>query len=163
MGAKKKIDTLQPPSIYGYHDYRKFLKDWLSYKKLSQSNFSLRSIAKTAGVATGYINMILSGSRNLSKKGLTKLSPHLGLSKTELSFLNQLRIVSDSELQFERLQALKKIQRFQGYKQINKNEVETYKYLTKWYHVAIREMTALTDFQLNPFLDSKTFKNKIIH
>lgn len=138
------------PDLFRYHDYREFLVDWFAYLKSSQKRFSLRSLARAAGVASGYLPMVLSGKRSLSSNNLAKLSKHLALSASERSFLESLRALAETDSPEVRRDALERIQRFEGYRDRNQAEVEVYRYLTHWYYVAIREMANLPDFVADP-------------
>ncbi|MCM2280984.1 MAG: TIGR02147 family protein [Bdellovibrionaceae bacterium] len=136
--------------MFRFHDYRVFLKDWLGFLKSSQSGFSMRALAERAGVAKGYLPMVLSGERALSAKSLAKLAPHLELAESELSYLQALLILTEADSQEERLDALKKMKRFRSFRQESSRELEVYQYLTKWFYVAIREMATMNDFRLEP-------------
>lgn len=150
MRPKKVRTSVEKPEVFRYHDYQVFLKDWLAYCKASQSGFSLRSLAKQAGLAAGYLPMLLSGKRPLTGKGLAKIAPFLGLNASERSFLEQLVILGTSDSHEARVDALERMKRFQAYQKNNPRETETYEYLTHWYYVAIREMAALPGFNLDP-------------
>lgn len=138
------------PEIYAYHDYRAYLRDAFAFLKKQRSVHSLRDASKQAGVAESYLALVVRGERNLTPKAVDKLAPLLKLRPPERSFLNLLCEVADSDTAEERVRALKKAQRFQSYRDHNPSEIEVYKYLTGWYFVAIREMTGLPDFSLDP-------------
>ena len=135
------------PDIYGYHDYRVFLRDFFLYRKAMESSFSLRALCREANLASGYLPMVLSGLRSLSGKALAKLARPLGLQMPELSYLELLCTMADADSPQVRLDALERIQRFRSYRELNPREIEVYRYLTRWYYVAIREMTALEGFR----------------
>lgn len=137
------------PDIYTYHDYRQFMRDWLQHLK-SEHRLSTRQVAKASGVSESYLSMVLSGSRRLSSEQLTKLVPSLKLERSEASYLEWLITVVDADSPEEQLEALKKIQRFRQYRNLNPLEIETYKYLQHWYHIAIRELAQLPGFQMDP-------------
>ncbi|MCB0357742.1 MAG: TIGR02147 family protein [Bdellovibrionales bacterium] len=138
------------PIIWNYHNYREFLKDWLAYLKASQSAYSLRMIAKKTKISPSSITMVLKGQRTLTNNLLQKLTPYLNLNSQELSYLKLLIIVTDAKDPDKRLEALKKLQRFNDYRELHRQELETYKYLTKWFYVVIREMVNLDDFKNDP-------------
>lgn len=144
------------PDIYAYHDYRQFLRDWLQYLK-SEHKMSTRQVAKTSGVSESYLSMILSGQRRLSAEQLQKLVPALRLERSEASYLEWLITIVDADTPDEQLDALKKIQRFRRYQNLNPLEIETYRYLQHWYHIAIRELAQLPGFQL----DAKWIQNAL--
>jgi len=137
------------PDLFRYHEYRSFLKDWLTWLKVGQS-LSLREIARKAGVGAAFLSMVISGKRELSSKALKKLTPALQLTTQEASYFQSMVTLGTAQTQDVRLQALAKMKRFRSYRNLNPKEIEVYQYLTHWYFVAIREMTALPDFKLDP-------------
>src|SRR5688572_18038557 len=94
------------PDIYGYHDYREFLTDLISYSRNQDENFSMRELARQAQVSVSHLSMVLAGDRNLSKKSLSKILPLLHLNSAEQSYLDLIRIISDSDSQKKRLVAM---------------------------------------------------------
>ena len=160
---KKKNDTKQEhrPQIEKYHNYFIFLKDWLKYMKIHESNFSLRSLSRKANMAVGYLPMVLSGRRLLSESAFEKLIPHLSLTKREQKILNLLRTMGESENPEIRSEALKDLQKMKEYQLNNSSEIEVFKYLSRWENVAIREMLNLPDFELNPAWIQERLKAKI--
>lgn len=138
------------PDIFSYHDHLALLRDWLAYLKSSQSKFSLRSLAKQAGLASGYLPMILKGTRTLSAAALAKMIPFLGMNSTEQSFLDCLLILGTSDSHEARIAALERMKRFSQFRQQSPLEAASYQYLTHWYYVAIREMATLPGFRDDP-------------
>lgn len=139
------------PDIHSFHDYREFLRDWLAFqKKGGQSPSSLRALARAAGLAAGYLPMVLSGARHLSPKALARISPVLGLSQAERSYLDHLVALGTSDSQDTRLAALSRMRRSRGYRKLNPREAEAYQYLTHWYYVAIRELARVPGFRADP-------------
>ncbi len=138
------------PNIQNYHDYLEFLKDWTEYLKLQDDGFSLRKLAKQAGIASGYLPMCFSRQRRLSLKFYEKIKPFLKLSVKEKRFLDLLRIIAESEIPDERVQALTDLQKQTDYKLSHHSELEAHQYLSRWYYVAIRELVNLSDFKNDP-------------
>ncbi len=157
-----KIDITPPtkPDVYAYHDYREFLRVLLQHLKQNQ-RLSTRKIARQSGVSESYISMVISGGRRLSADQLEKLSPVLGLERSETSYIGWLIEIDEASDSEERFEALKKIQRFRRYQNLNPLEIETYKYLEHWYHVAIREMSLLPGFQADPKWIQKALRYKV--
>jgi uncharacterized protein (TIGR02147 family) len=140
-------DKKRRPEVFRYHDYREYLKDWLAYCKAGQSSLSCRSISAKAGMSVSNLSMILSGSRKLSSKVLFKLAPALGLNRQEHEYLETLVLLGNANSQEERVVALERMNRSRAYRNRNHNESAVYRYLTHWYYVAIREMSALPGFK----------------
>jgi uncharacterized protein (TIGR02147 family) len=161
MASHMKDSTVVRPDIYGYHDYRSFLKDWFAFLKSTRPGFSVRAIARESGISESYLSMVLSGERSLSSSKLDKLTGPLGIDNSQQSYLSWLRTIVEADDETERLDALKKIQRFRQYRALNSMEIETYEYLTNWHYVAIREMSALPDFAMDPKWIRARLKHKI--
>jgi uncharacterized protein (TIGR02147 family) len=138
------------PEVFRYLEYQGFLRDWLNYRKSAHAGFSIRSLSKQAGLAAGYLPMVLGGKRPLTGKALAKLGPFLGLGASELSFLENLMILGTTDSHDARVAALDRMKRFQLYQARNPKETEVYQYFTHWPYVAIREMASLQGFRLDP-------------
>lgn len=149
MAAENTKGTTSAPDIYQYHDYRQFLRDWLAHLRAMNSVNSVRALARASGMSESYLSMVLSGDRRLSTSLLAQLCPNLGLDASAQSYLVWMHSIVEADSEEQRLTALKKIQRFHRYKELNFSEVETYAYLVNWHYVAIREMASLPDFQLD--------------
>lgn len=137
------------PNIQEYHDYLEFLKDWTEYLKEREKGFSLRKVAKEAGIASGYLPMCFSRQRKLSLKSFEKIKPHLKLSAKEERYLDLLRVIAESEVPKERVQALTDLQKLKDYKASHRSELEVHQYLSRWYYVVIREMVNMPEFNGN--------------
>ncbi len=157
-------DSVRPvirPNIFAFHDYREYLLAWIEFKKLQDPKFSLRTFSDQVGVSPAYISMVTKGLRPLSLEALKKTKKVISLSASESSFLRQLMILADSTDPQEKTQALRRIQKFKEYKEIHAQEFETFRYMTKWYYVAIRELALRTDFVADPFWIQKQFRLKL--
>ncbi len=149
------------PNIQNYHDYLEFLKDWTEYLKDQESRFSLRKLAKEAGIASGYLPMCFSRKRTLSLKFYEKIKPLLKLSTKEKQFLDLLRIIAESEQPSERVQALTDLQKLNDYKKNHHSELEAHQYLSRWYYVAIRELVNLPEFSVEPAWIQERLRGRI--
>jgi uncharacterized protein (TIGR02147 family) len=147
-GAAEKTEILHK-SVYNYHDYRTYLRDHIAYEKSVDPQYSLRSLAKKAKVSAAYLSVVLNGHKGLSKKVMEKLIKVLELGPEEKEYFRLLMTIADSDVIEERVEALDKLQKFRRYRNLNPKETETYRYLTKWYYVAIRELATLPDFKMD--------------
>ena len=148
-GRPVTAQAISHPDIYAYHDYRDFLREWFKHLK-TVHGLSTRQVAKASGVSESYLSMVLNGTRRLSVDQLQKLLPALKLERSEGSYLEWLIAIVEAESPEEQLESLKKIQRFRRYRNLNPLEIETYRYLEHWYHIAIRELAQVPGFQLDP-------------
>jgi uncharacterized protein (TIGR02147 family) len=141
---------LARPNIFSYHDYRKFLTDYLEHQKHTRPGFSMRKLSRDLNIASGYLPMVLSGERQLSKEALTVMLPVMALSKTEQKFFQALHDLGSARSRELRLEALGRMKKFIEYRKHNPDEALAYEYLTHWYYVAIRELAATPDFKAEP-------------
>lgn len=105
--------------------------------------------------------MIISGDRKLNGKTLSKLLPHLFLTSAEKSHLHLICSLSNAKSQDEKSRAMDSIQKHRSYQKTNPKETEVYQYLTHWYYVVIREMTALPEFELKAEWIQKRLMNSV--
>lgn len=148
------------PDVYGYHDYREYLKDLVGFLRETKG-LSMREISRQSGISGSYLSMVISGERRLSAEQLGKLSSVAGLERSEASYLEWLIELNDASDQESRFTAIKKIQRFRRYQNLNPLEIEAYRYLEHWYHVAIRELAQLPDFNPDPKWIQKALRYKV--
>jgi uncharacterized protein (TIGR02147 family) len=144
-----KLKELKRPDIFQFNHYRPFLKDWFAFLRENQADFSLKRLAQYSGIASGYLPMVLSGKRVLSRKAFDKLAPHLSLSTAELNHLENLIRIEGSATQEAKLLVFDRIKRSASFQKHNPVAAELLEYMSSWYHIAIREMTALKDFKLD--------------
>lgn len=145
-----RVAAQSRPNIFGYHDYRSFLQDWVVYLKGVQKGFSLRKLSQSSGVSVTYLSLVLSSQRVLSVRHASSVAKNLTLSTSEQSYFKQLVKLSESTSQVDRVAAYKQIKRFNHYAESNGKEIETFQYMSKWYYVAIRELVARPDFSADP-------------
>lgn len=145
MGASK-IQILDPPDVYIYHDMRQYLKDWMEYKKSMDSSYSLRELARQTQISAALLPAIFSNRRTLTRNILEKLLPVIQLSAPEAHFLELLRRVSEGRKQSERQAAYQQICKLGLYQGKNPKELQAHAYLSHWYYPAIRELAKLGEF-----------------
>ncbi|MFT6070012.1 MAG: hypothetical protein ACJAT2_002475 [Bacteriovoracaceae bacterium] len=135
------------PSIFEFDDYREYLLEVLSF--LKQKKISQRKLAFELGVSPAILTMIISKKRGLKPKLLTSLVEYLELKPLEVRQLELLTILNDSTDKKQKELAYSHISLSKSYQNLKPKESNTYKYLSTWENVAIREMTELDGFQLN--------------
>jgi uncharacterized protein (TIGR02147 family) len=139
------------PSIFRYHDYRAFLRDWFSWAKADKrAELSMRSVAKLSGLAVGLLPMVLAGRRSLSQQTLRRLQPHLGLQSAERKHLELLWEIGESEDPTHRLESLRRLQKSAEYKRENPIDVDAHEYLSRWTNIAIHELAQIDGFSNDP-------------
>jgi uncharacterized protein (TIGR02147 family) len=110
----------------------------------------MRQLASEAGVALGYLSMLISGKRKPSLLPLLKLIPHLQLEKPEQVHLEKLVKFGAINSRESQIHAFDQMSRSRAYQKRNPQEAEFFHYVSRWYHIAIREMAALPGFKAEP-------------
>jgi uncharacterized protein (TIGR02147 family) len=122
----------------------------ISFLQEKEGDFSLRQLSKKCEFAVSYLPMVLSSKRNLSEASAEILKKPLKLKADEFSYLKYMLTMNDTSSREEKLETLKRMQKFNKYTSENSKELEAYKYLTKWQYVALREMVMLDQFKNAP-------------
>ncbi len=136
--------------IFDFHDYREFLSQYIEKAKSEKKKFSLRSLAKDLGVTHSLLSLILSNRRNLSDELLLKIIFYFQFDEQQEDYFRCLVDLSDARKAEERNRAFEKIKKFKRFQKQRPKEFETYRYLSSWYYVAIRELAQRKDFQFDP-------------
>ncbi len=137
--------------IFGYLDYREYLKERYTEEKAKNRHFSFRFFARVAGFSSsGFLKMVMEGERNLTPTSINQCAKALKLAKKEAAYFealvlfNQASSDRERDLYFERLSALRPKIQLKGL------EKDQYEYFTQKHFVIIREMAALPHFREDP-------------
>jgi uncharacterized protein (TIGR02147 family) len=156
--------TIEMPDLYSCLDYREYLAQWFAARKKIQSGYSGALFAKKARISSHtLLGMVIRGERNLSTETIRGFIRALGLKSKEalyfekLVLFNQSKDSEDRAYYFDQLHALSQSHGRELITRI-KNHAS---YLSHWYVVAIREMTALEGFRPDGEWISRKLKKKI--
>ena len=143
---KDKIEKFME-SLYGYDDYRSFLKDYFKLQKEIKTSFTQRYFAQKAGFSSHtFCNYVVNGKRNLSTKTLRKFVLGLKLDKVKSDFFenlvnfNQADDQNEKEYYFAEMQKIKKNIKFVPITQKQSSFYE------KWYYPVVRELAVNSDW-----------------
>jgi uncharacterized protein (TIGR02147 family) len=131
------------PDIFAYLDYRQFLNDSIAERRKENSNFSLRYISQKAGIkSSGFLSMVLKGTRNISEKLIIELARILKLNKKERHYFRSLVYFNQAKSHSEKSHFYREILSLQKgpVRTVTQNRYEFY---DKWYYSAIRELVAI--------------------
>lgn len=161
QAAILNLNEASRPNIFEFHDYLEFLRAWLNFLKATEPNFSIRKLLNTLGLASGYMSMCLSEKRVISEKVLRRLLPVLKMTAQERRVFTLLYALGTAQSPQDRLLAVTELSRLSGFREKNGSDLESYRYLTSWHYVAIREMVALNDFQPDAAWIQTQLKEKV--
>lgn len=148
-------------SVFGYTDYRKYLKDFYEFRKDGEKGYSYRTFSKAAGFnSPNILKLVIEGSRNIGSDAAMKFVKALGLKGQMAEYfvtlvrLNQTKLDADKEYYFKILQKLT------PHSKRRELQAEGLKYLSHWLHPVIREMVSLPDFRDDPYWISRRITGK---
>lgn len=138
-------------SIYRYLSYRRFLEDWFEEKKKQNPRFSHRAFSKRCQQKSpSFLKDIISGRRNITAQQEDAVIRILGLSAEEKHYFLDLLTIEQSKDPTQQDRAFERIAAARRYHGSRKLEGESYRYLSRWYCPAIRELANRDDFRADP-------------
>jgi len=145
------MDPQFKKKIFEYDDYRKFLVDFYIESKTRNKNFSFRFFARVAGFGSpSFLKLVMDGKRNISAASARKFSSAMKLTQEETQFFVDLvgfnQAVTREERQFHAANLMKS----KTYRSIHPLREAEFRYFTKWFYVAIRELVGLGGFKEDP-------------
>lgn len=141
---------LLPIDLFAYQDYRKFLRDYYSYRK-KRERWTFAKFSEAAGFPYANIyKLVMDGKRNLTEKTIGRFLAVIRMSRAEqeyftnLVFFNQATTHSDRDLYYQRL--------LRSQKNLEVRDVtrDRYEYYATWYHSVVRELVTMRDFNGDP-------------
>lgn len=142
------------PSVFDYSDYRRYLKEWLNWKKKdARGSYSGERFARRAGIRSHtLLGMVIRGKRNLSPKTIRAFSRGLGHTASEAAFFerivlfNQAESSEDKSRYFDEIGRLGRRTPIRVFRKLRQHV----RFLRTWATPAIQELTALPGFRPDP-------------
>jgi uncharacterized protein (TIGR02147 family) len=147
--TRPKQDPQEKPAIFGFHNYREYLRELFAHAKAQGQSPTRKEIAGAVGLSLSNLSMILSGSRKLTQDNVVRLGRALGHSTHEQRYFEALVLKDQAESAHTVVDSLRRMNGLRSFRDRNPRESEVLRYLTHWYYVAIREMSALPSFRLD--------------
>jgi uncharacterized protein (TIGR02147 family) len=148
-------------SVYGYTDFRAYLRDYYEFRKDGQHGYSFRAFSKSAGFSSpNILKLVIDGERNISPEATQKFCKGLNLSGQMAEYfatlvrMNQAKSDTDKEYYFAILQKLTPEAKRRDL------NAESLKYLSHWLYPVLREMVQLTDFRDDPYWISRRLNGR---
>ncbi len=139
------------PNIFGYLDYRAYLRDYYEAAKAETRAFSYRYFSRKAGYSSpNFLKLVIDGQRNLSANSIDRFARALKLTATEKRFFADLVAFDQAADHEERNTAFEKISASRTFRSARRIDAAFFDYLSHWYYPAIRELAARPDFRAEP-------------
>jgi len=136
------------PSVYDYINYRAFLRDHFAASKKAKKQYSFRYFARKAGLSSSnFLKLVMDGKRNVGPAALEGFIKALKLSEAEAAFFRDLVALAQSETVAERNRAFERVSADTRFRRARRLDGPLFKYLSRWYYPAIRELAGRSDFR----------------
>jgi len=144
------------PVVFGYLDYRKYLRDWFDAKKAHNPRYSHRVFSRRTGQRSpSFLADVIKGRRNLTEEAIPKVCVALGLTSEDAEFFEALVQLDQAGSVQEKNQAWSRLAASRHFREARRLEGEGFRYLSYWYIPAVRELSALSWFRSDPVWVSK--------
>lgn len=140
---KLKKQDLHLPDIFGYLDYRTYLRDLCAARKTLNPHFSYRYLSQKLHIkSAGFLSWVLQGKRNLSARLVLAIAQYFKLNAAESTYFESLVAFNQAETHDERRHAFDRLlpMRRGSVKQLDADACAFYR---TWYYPALRELVAL--------------------
>jgi uncharacterized protein (TIGR02147 family) len=136
------------PNILEYFDYRQYLSDLFAFRKSQSPVFSHRAIIHKAGYKSPTVlKNVMDGKRHLSQESAERFAKAFGLDDLEQKYFLALVRFQVSSSMKEKEKLLLEITELKRSESPFKLEERHLQVLERWWHLPIRELTALPDFR----------------
>jgi uncharacterized protein (TIGR02147 family) len=150
------------PDIYGYLDYRQFLRDWFQWKKKSNSRYSHRLFARKAGQRSPSLLLaVIEGRRNLTPTTTQAFGKAMSLGVRRHGFFELLVALNQAELLKDRERAMDGILATKRFQQARKVDGDLFRVFGEWHYGAICELARCEGFRPDPAWIAKTLRPNI--
>lgn len=140
------------PSVFDYLDYRRFLADWLTARRLADPAFSLRAFALKAGLPlsnSSFFSKVISGKRNLTLDLQFRMAKALKLGASEIKYFGLLVQFGQSKDPEGKQHLYSELARYAKSK-ARIIGLEGYEYYSRWQNGAVRAYFGIDQKENNP-------------
>jgi uncharacterized protein (TIGR02147 family) len=153
--------NLQANDVFGYLDYRAFLRDYYLDRK-DRRGLSFRAFSKRAGLRSpNYLKLVIDGDRNLSDEMAGRFAKAVGLDGDAAAYFGELVRFNQARTSAERNDSYSRLTGYRHYRRAQPLELGHAAYHSTWYLPAIRELAARRDFRDDPAWIAKSLRPPI--
>ena len=139
------------PNVFAYVDYRAFLRAHFAASKKLKPQYSFRYFSRRAGLASSnFLKLVMDGKRNLGAATITRFAKALDLDTEEAAFFADLVALDQAETVAQRNRAFERVAATARFREARRLKGPLFKYLTRWYFPAVRELAGRSDFRDDP-------------
>lgn len=143
-------DKQRAPDVFGYLDYRGYLRDYYAFRK-EHASFSFRAFSRRAKLRSpNYLKLVMDRARNLTREMAARFAEACGMSGEDAAYFVDLVAFNQAGSASERNAAYQRLTGFRRYRSHHKLELAHAAYHSTWYLPAVRELAARRDFRDDP-------------
>lgn len=143
--------TRAPVDVFGYRDYRAFLRAYYERRKAEKNGFSHAEFSKGIGLRSpNYLKLVSDGARNLTPDLAHRFGEACGLRNEPLSYFCTLVAFNQAKTARERGLHYEKLQGFRRFRASHKLDAAQSAYYGQWFIPAVYELCAREDFDEDP-------------
>ena len=144
------MSTPAAPSVFAYLDYRRFLRDWMEWKREISPSYTFGVFAQQAKLSRAVLPNVIDGRREPSEATLDGFARAMRLDEDELSFLSTLVALKRASSLDENADLLRKLfnhPRYAGGQVVDTRHLEA---MSSWVRMALVELARLPGVVLEP-------------
>jgi uncharacterized protein (TIGR02147 family) len=152
------VNKSKLPSVYNYSNYRLYLHDYYTARRLENSTYSHRQMAKELGFPSpNFIKLVIDGIRNVGLRSIDRLLQGLRINEKEQNYLQHLIFFSQARTSVEKNYYYGLMYSLRPPAMIKTISTDAYRYYSEWFHCVVRELIVR---EKAPF-DFQTISRKI--
>jgi len=149
-------------SVFDFLDYRAYLRAYYEAAKRRPQGFSFRTFSKRAGLKSpNFFKLVIDGDRNLGKDMVGRFADALGLEGDDRNFFADLVAFEQAGTSTEKNRVFERIAASRRFRSARRIDGLVHDYLSHWYHPAVRELAARSDFRDEPKWIAETLRPSI--
>ena len=143
-----RVARRPPIDVFGYLDYRVFLRAYYLAKKEEGRGFSYRAFSRRAGLGSpNHLKRVTEGERNLTPQMAVRYADAIGLTGDAAAYFGDLVVFTQARSSKEKNRAYQKLTEFRGYRRAHRLDAAHAAYHANWYVPAICEMSLQSGFE----------------
>jgi len=161
----KLVDReIEEPRVNDYADYRRYLKDYYTFKKSDDRTYNYGVFSARADIKSpNYLKLVIEGKRNLSFKMSEKFARAMGLDKEQSREFVTMVKYGQAKRNDERNLYLRELAELRVKKKIAKGEIkqEVWDHIPSWVSWVLYEMTDMAGVDLDDKNLYKIFRGNV--
>lgn len=155
-------NTPRQLSVYGYTDYRQYLKDFYAFRKESERGYSFRQFSKDGDFTSpNILKLVMDGERNLTSDSLEKFIKALRLEGAMAAYFRALVRMNQATTSEEQQQHYQELKRLVPHAKKRDLDPDTVEYLSHWLYPVLREMCQIPGFVEDPYWISRRLNGRV--